>query len=81
MSHHKLAFVLVMLFVAPAITYTQDIRNSDQATVAQIKSDGTIRNASDSYMGASKGVKREWAAACFFLVDIHFSHLHSNKFL
>jgi len=42
------------------------VENSSHSTIGYVKSDGTVENSSHSSIGYASGVKKEWAAVCFF---------------
>ena len=42
------------------------IQDSSYRTIGHIKSDGTVQDGSYRTIGHASGVKREWAAFCFF---------------
>ena len=61
-----LAACLMAWIAMPQQADAQTLRNSSNAVLCKISSDGTVRNASNATIGTAKGVDPEWAAAYFF---------------
>ena len=60
-----LAFFALMLAQSAPVA-AQRVTDSGYRTVAHIKSDGTIQDASFRVIGHAEGVPRKWAAYYFF---------------
>ena len=59
-------FLAVALLCVATDALAQRLSGSNYATVGYVKSDGTIQDSSYRTIGHASGVKREWAAFCFF---------------
>ena len=42
------------------------VENSSHSTIGYVKDNGSVENSSHSTIGYASGVKKEWAAVCFF---------------
>jgi hypothetical protein len=47
------------------------VENSSHNTIGYVRDDGTVEDSSHSTIGYASGVKRTWAAVCFFF--FHFN--------
>ena len=65
-SIRKILLLLVLSLGFLSVAQGQAIKNSSYQTVAHIKSDGTIQDASYRTIGHASGIPMEWAAFFFF---------------
>ena len=63
---YVLAVCLMAWIAMPQQADAQTLRNSSNAPLGRIDSDGTVRSPSNATIGTAKGVDPEWAAAYFF---------------
>ena len=65
-SIRKILLLLLLSLGFLPVAQGQAIRNPSYQTVAHIKSDGTIQDASYRTIGHAGGIPMEWAAFFFF---------------
>ena len=64
----RILFIFLMLLgtLFCGKTYAQRVTNSNYQTVAHIKSDGTVQDASFRTLGYAPGISMAWVAWFFF---------------